>query len=91
MMRANLLPTASRPRLPEGLRAFVLALALLYLAVYLFLILMGAWTPSNAVVPTIAAALSVVIAVWHAYEIGVDRRAHRVDQRIYRARERRGF
>ena len=77
------------PRVLETLRETFWILALAVIALFVFFVALGAFSPADAIWVTIAVALLCVLWVVHAVLEG--RHRDRRDPAVVRARERRGF
>jgi hypothetical protein len=65
-------------------------LVIAFVAMYLFLVLIGAWKPADVVVPTVAFFIALLLVVVLAAQGSRGGRSKR-DPRVVRDRERRGF
>jgi uncharacterized membrane protein YhaH (DUF805 family) len=77
------------PRILEVLRETFWILALAVIALFAFLVALGAFSPGDAIWATIVVALLCVMWVMHAVLEG--RHRDERDPSVVRARERRGF
>ena len=77
------------PRMLETLRETFWVLALAVIALFAFLVALGAFSPGDAIWATIVVALLCVMWVMHAVLEG--RHRDERNQAVVRARERRGF
>ena len=77
------------PRILEVMRETFWVLALAVIALFAFLVALGAFSPGDAIWATIVVALLCVMWVGHAIMEGRHRDTR--DPSVVRARERRGF
>jgi uncharacterized membrane protein YhaH (DUF805 family) len=77
------------PRIVEVMRETFWVLALAVIALFAFLVALGAFSPADAIWATIVVALLSVLWVMHAVLEGRHRDSR--DPAAVRARERRGF
>ena len=78
------------PRILEVMRETFWVLALAVIALFAFLVALGAFSPGDAIWATVVVALLCVMWVMHAVLEGRHRDERR-DAAVVRARERRGF
>jgi hypothetical protein len=88
-------PPAPRPHRPlsdlaRNVREAFWVIALGLIACYVFFVVLGAWTPGDAVGVSIAVGVLVVLWIVHAWAQS-HRRDEGRDPRLTAARERRGF
>jgi uncharacterized membrane protein YhaH (DUF805 family) len=79
----------SVPRILEVMRETFWILALAVIALFAFLVALGAFSPGDAIWATIVVALLCVMWIGHAILEGRHRDTR--DPAVVRARERRGF
>jgi uncharacterized membrane protein YhaH (DUF805 family) len=79
----------SVPRILEVMRETFWILALAVIALFAFLVALGAFSPGDAIWATIVVALLCVMWIGHAILEGRHRDTR--DPAVMRARERRGF
>ena len=77
------------PRILDTMRKTFWILALAVIALFVFFVALGAFSPADVIWATIVVALLCVLWVMHAVLEG--RRGDSRDPSVVRARERRGF